>query len=61
MTIDATPRRLYQVQFRDEMDDGEPPRYFIANQLPDGRWHVHGVDRWTYATDELYFHKRVRS
>lgn len=54
----------YIVQFADEVSDteafGDPPaEYHQAYQLSGGRWHVVGVDRWTYETAELVFHGAV--
>ncbi|WP_179275735.1 hypothetical protein [Rhodococcus sp. 06-418-5] len=41
------------VRFIDRDEDDETVH--VADPLPDGRFRVRGVDRWTYAADELEF------
>lgn len=52
------------VQFADEVDDGEDPRYFqaVPESTPEGheRWHVRGAEGgWRYDPHELVFHDHL--
>ncbi len=40
------------IQFRDDIEDGEPVQYHLATKLPGGRWRV--AD-WDYEASELVF------
>ncbi|GAB36197.1 hypothetical protein [Gordonia otitidis] len=43
----------HTLMFRDDFAEEEPVRQYTGVLTDDGRWHIDGIQRWRYATDEL--------